>query len=301
MARREPIPPNERWPAGEHGVTSRDVRLDGGTCFRVVEAGPVDGTPVVLLHGWAAASYTWRRLIPELAAAGYRVAAPDLLGHGLSDQPDEPAGYAPESLVRTTAALVDELSGGDKPVLVGHSFGGGLTLRLALGFPDRYRAVGLVNATGLGRVPIVPLGRFATPRFAVPLLQQLMGRSFVALSLRQLTGGRAALSDRDIDEYWSAVAGRQALVSILAILHRYDWKPVAEEQLAGLVVPTLVITGARDMLVPAMAENWPGWATLAANGARVVRIAEGYHMAPEEDPELVRTAVLELVAAATAG
>lgn len=288
----------ERWPAGESAVFSREVRQESGVRLRLVEAGPEGGSPIVLLHGWAAASYTWRRLIPELAAAGFRVAAPDLLGHGASDKPADPASYTPGTLVRDTAALVREVFGDRKPILIGHSFGGGISLRLALELPNRFRGLGLVNATGLGRVPIVTPGRLATPRFAVPLLQHLLGRQMVAMSLRRLTGGRAGLTERDIDEYWSAVSGRESLVSILGILHRYDWSPVSVEQLATLAIPTLVITGNRDWLVPAMPEGWPGWSMLTARGARVIRIPEGVHMAPEEDPELLRDAVLALAASA---
>ncbi|MEQ1508189.1 MAG: alpha/beta fold hydrolase, partial [Myxococcota bacterium] len=64
------------------------ARVDvGETTLHVVEAGPPDGPRVLLLHGFPESWWSWRHQIPVLAAAGFRVVAPDLRGYNLSDQP----------------------------------------------------------------------------------------------------------------------------------------------------------------------------------------------------------------------
>ena len=61
-----------------------------------VDAGPADAAPVLLLHGEPSWSYLYRKMIPPLVAAGHRVVAPDLIGFGKSDKPDEQGFYTYE-------------------------------------------------------------------------------------------------------------------------------------------------------------------------------------------------------------
>src|ERR1700678_3594240 len=68
------------------GVKSREVTIDGHMVHYFVR-GPVDGTPIVLVHGLGARAEDWVNLAPYLVKAGYRVYTPDLLGFGQSDKP----------------------------------------------------------------------------------------------------------------------------------------------------------------------------------------------------------------------
>ena len=70
----------------------------GGLGIHVAEAGPVDGPPVLLLHGFPECWYSWRRQLPALAQAGFRAIAPDLRGYNLSDKPGRIDDYAPDKL-----------------------------------------------------------------------------------------------------------------------------------------------------------------------------------------------------------
>src|SRR5436309_4152944 len=69
-----------------------------------VEAG--DGPPVVLLHGFPEFWYSWRHQIPALAAAGFRVIAPDLRGYNLSSKPSEVSAYEPRRLAGDVPDLI---------------------------------------------------------------------------------------------------------------------------------------------------------------------------------------------------
>lgn len=111
---------------------------------RVLIAGPRDGLPVVLVHGYAASADQWRRLIPYLAET-YPVYAPDLLGFG--DAPAPPPPYTParwaEQLEHLLAALPLP-----RAVLVGHSLGGLIVLAAAQRFPERVAGVVLIDSLG---------------------------------------------------------------------------------------------------------------------------------------------------------
>ena len=103
------------------------------------------GPLVVLSHGWGDTSATWDAQVPVLSRRA-RVVRWDLLGHGRSDAPDDPAAYSRERALADLEALV-----ADEPtaVLIGHSFGGQLSLAFALRYPGRVAGLGLV-ATGPG-------------------------------------------------------------------------------------------------------------------------------------------------------
>src|ERR671923_3043829 len=93
-----------------------DVRL------HYVEAG--DGPLIVLLHGFPEFWYGWRRQIGPLAAAGFRVIAPDQRGYNRSDKPPRVADYTTDKLARDVVAVLDAL-GIAKAAVVGHDWGGG--------------------------------------------------------------------------------------------------------------------------------------------------------------------------------
>jgi pimeloyl-ACP methyl ester carboxylesterase len=103
--------------------------------------------PVVLLHGWALAQHTYRSVIERIAGQGCRVIAPSLPGfggtHDLPDSSFSLAGYAAWVDDLLTALDIDEPA-----VVLGHSFGGGVAIRLAHDHPQRVRSLVLVNSIG---------------------------------------------------------------------------------------------------------------------------------------------------------
>ncbi len=105
------------------------------------------GMPVVLLHGWALAHHTYRDVIASIAAQGCRVIAPAMPGfggtHELPASDFSMAGYG-----RWVADLLEALGVTEPAVVVGHSFGGGVAIRLSHDHPDRVRSLVLVNSVG---------------------------------------------------------------------------------------------------------------------------------------------------------
>ena len=105
------------------------------------------GTPIVLLHGLAGSSRTWKDVMPALAER-HDVIAPDLLGHGESAKP-----LGDYSLGAHASGVRDLLEALDVPsaTVVGHSLGGGIALQFAYQYPERCDRLVLVGAGGLGR------------------------------------------------------------------------------------------------------------------------------------------------------
>jgi pimeloyl-ACP methyl ester carboxylesterase len=116
--------------------------------FKIVEANGIRlrvalsgaGPLVVLVHGFPESWYSWRHQIPALAAAGYRVAAPDVRGYGGSNKPRAIKAYAIKEMCADVAGLIGAL-GESQAILVGHDWGAPIVWNTALFHPEKVRAV----------------------------------------------------------------------------------------------------------------------------------------------------------------
>ena len=93
-----------------------------GIRLNVAQDGSPDAPLVILLHGFPEFSYGWRKQIPHLVDAGYRVWAPDQRGYNLSDKPDGLSAYSIDKLAADIIGLIDA-AGEEKAFLVGHDWG----------------------------------------------------------------------------------------------------------------------------------------------------------------------------------
>ncbi|HLU74149.1 MAG TPA: haloalkane dehalogenase [Nonomuraea sp.] len=133
----------------------RYAEIGDGLRMAYVETGPADGEPVVLLHGEPSWSFLYRHVMPELAAAGLRAIAPDLIGFGRSDKPAEPADHTYARHVEWTRTLLYDALGLTGVTIVGQDWGGLIGLRLAAEHPERVARIVAAN-TGLptGDIPM---------------------------------------------------------------------------------------------------------------------------------------------------
>ena len=128
-------------------TTSRWDDTDGGR-LRVayLDEGPRDGQPVLLMHGEPSWSFLYRKMVPPLVAAGYRVVVPDLVGFGRSDKPTKVDDYTYARHVEwMRQALLDQL-GLTGVTMVGQDWGGLIGLRLVAEHPDRFARVVVANS-----------------------------------------------------------------------------------------------------------------------------------------------------------
>ena len=113
-----------------------------GVELRIAEEG--NGPLIVLVHGWPELWYSWRHQIGPLAAAGYRVVAPDVRGYGGSAKPHAVEAYAMTELMGDLTGLIDAL-GEDKAILVGHDWGAPICWNTAALRPDKVAAIAALS------------------------------------------------------------------------------------------------------------------------------------------------------------
>jgi pimeloyl-ACP methyl ester carboxylesterase len=126
-----------RKQGGKAMPSSRTISANGIEIF-LLEQG--EGPLVLLCHGWPELSYSWRHQIPALAAAGFRVAAPDMRGFGRTSAPAEINAYSIFDHVGDMVALVAAL-GEKQAVIVGHDWGAPVAWHAAMFRPDVFTAV----------------------------------------------------------------------------------------------------------------------------------------------------------------
>jgi pimeloyl-ACP methyl ester carboxylesterase len=127
-----------------------------GIDMGVYEAGPKDGVPIVLCHGFPELAFSWRYQIRDLAAAGFHVLAPDQRGYGLSSRPEKIEDYDMAHLTGDLAGMLGAF-GIEKAVFAGHDWGGIVVWSMPLLHPDRVSGVIGVNTPFLARPPIDPI------------------------------------------------------------------------------------------------------------------------------------------------
>jgi haloalkane dehalogenase len=145
--------PEDRFadvPAFAHPPSYAEVSdAEGGTLrMAYVEAGPADGPVALLLHGEPSWSFLYRHVMGELAAAGVRAVAPDLVGFGRSDKPTRIEDHSYARHVEWVRALAFDVLDLREVTLVGQDWGGLLGLRLVAEHPDRFARV-VASNTGL--------------------------------------------------------------------------------------------------------------------------------------------------------
>ena len=112
--------------------------------LHVVLAGPEDGEPIFLLHGFPEFWYGWRQQIDYLAEKGYRVVVPDQRGYNLSDKPKHVKDYHITTLATDIDQLAEEL-GYEQINLVGHDWGAAVAWWMATIFPQRLKKLIILN------------------------------------------------------------------------------------------------------------------------------------------------------------
>lgn len=128
----------------------------GDLTLAVTRAG--DGPTVVCCHGFPDLAYTWRRLLPVLAAAGFHAVAPDQRGYGATGGPDDVAAYDIHHLTGDLVGLLDAL-GVERAVFLGHDWGGTVAWMTALLHPERTVGVIAVNTPYYPRPSTAPIAR----------------------------------------------------------------------------------------------------------------------------------------------
>ena len=255
------------------------IRVEGMHVHLRDEGPRSDSVPIVLLHGTSSSLHTWDGWARELKA-DRRVIRFDLPGIGLTG-PAPDADYRIERYVRFVAVTLDAL-GVSRCVLAGNSFGGQIAWETALAHPGRVDKLVLVDAAGYPFQPLsVPIG-FRIAR--IPLLNSLMEftlpRRLIESSVRNVYGDPDKVTPELVDRYFELTlreGNRRALVQ------RFAQAPagIHPERIPGVKVPTLILWGGRDRLIPPSDA-----ATFHRDiaGSRLIVFDKLGHVPQEEDP-----------------
>ena len=258
----------------------------GGMRWHVQRTG--QGPVLLLLHGTASASHSWRHLLPALARQ-FTVIAPDLPGHGLSGDPGI-SGLSLPGMARMLAHLLQHL-GVQPAVLLGHSAGAALAVRMCLdGVVQPGRVIALNGALlpplGMPLHLFSPLAKLLAVTPLVPHLFSLRARG--PLAVERLLDGTGSRLDPAMLTFYRRLLGEAGHVSgALRMMAWWDL-PTLAQHLPALQVPLDLLVAERDRIIPP-AEAARIRALLPQ--ARVVVLPGLGHLAHEEDPATCLRAV----------
>lgn len=234
---------------------SQFVTLANGQEVHLRDEGPKDAPAIVLLHGSNADLSTWQPWT-EALRGDYRVIRFDQIGHGLTGAANDD-DYSPDRFVESVELVADKL-GLKQFVLAGNSMGGGIAMAYAMAHPDRLSGLVLVDAGG---APIRREGggnlAFTLARNPVlgPVLSQMLPRAVIEKSLKQSVSVQSIVTPEMVDRYYDMArypGNRAATRARFSIPYR----TFTAEDVAKVQVPTLVMWGEEDALIPYDAANW---------------------------------------------
>ncbi len=289
-----PVPPLETVPPQSLAGANDEFTEVNGVNLRYTDIGTAPPT-LLLLHGFGGSVFSWRKVTETLGEQA-RVIAFDRPGFGLSARPavtrtqtGAQNPYTPAAQVALSLGLLDEL-GIDKAILVGNSEGGAVAVNFALAHPERVAGLVLVDpALRSGGPPAWVRALYNTPQGTRlgPYLMRPFGEDAGLELLRRAYADPSRLTDADIAGYRRPLQADNwdsALWEITKANRPEDLFP----RLGELEVPTLIISGAEDSVVPLeqserAAEN--------ITGAEFKVLTDCGHLPQEECPRKFLTAV----------
>lgn len=262
-------------------AASRFVHVGGGLRMHVRDEGRQGGPVLVLLHGSNSSLHTWEPWIRRLGGA-HRIISLDQIGHGLTG-PNPTADYSSAAFVRTLDRALTGM-GVDRFALAGNSMGGWVAWNYALAHPDKVSALILADASGspAAEPTALPIGfRIARTPGINRLARVITPRGLVERSVRQSMSNQAVIDDRVIDRYHELLLypGNREATGQRAATARNVADPAVLDKLR---VPTLVMWGAEDKLIPVSAGRW---FARTIPGSRLVVYPGIGHLPMEEAPD----------------
>lgn len=275
-----------------------------GVQLHVQQAGPADGQLVILLHGFPEFWYGWRHQIDALAAAGFRVWAPDQRGYNLSDKPKGVTAYGIDTLVQDVVGLIDAARH-EKAILIGHDWGGAVAWWVANKHPERLEKL-VVISTPHHRVFAEELRTnrqqkrkswymlfFQLPRLPEFLLKVGNHSIFARTMRRTARDGGGIFTDDIMAHYKQAWSQPGTITAMLNWYRAIRRARPARPPSWRISVPTLYIFGKHDAFF--------GWQAAQksidlCDDGRLEMIEDATHWVAAEEPERVNQLLLDFLA-----
>ncbi len=243
------------------GEPSQFIEIGDGVTVHLRDEGPRDGMPIVLLHGSSADLHTWQPWVEGLKDT-YRVIRFDQVGHGLTGgDPNE--DYSRENYTADILEVADALEL-DNFILGGNSMGGKHALAFAVAHPGRLDGLVLVDGSGGPRIDDGKdddddSGNIGFAIARAPginrIAEQITPRSLIKQSLSQSVTVQSVVTEATVDRYWELLrypGNRRATLARFSS----EYEPLSEAEIAGVSVPTLILWGEEDRIIPVEAGQW---------------------------------------------
>lgn len=270
-------------------VTERLTEFTNGPLtFDVLDDGPLDGTPVVLLHGFPQRASSWELVAPLLHEQGYRTLAPDQRGYSPRARPSGRRAYALDHLTADVIALIDAL-GVDEVHLVGHDWGAAAAWSVAGHHPDRISSLTAVSVPHPGAfMQAMPRGQLLRSWymafFNLPVIPE---KALTALFATSSGGRRMGLPEPYASRLNAEIIESGALTGAL---NWYRGLPFAATKQRRTRVPTTYVWSDGDFALGRRgAQLTAGW----VDAPYEFQVIEGAnHWLPETHPRELAEAIL---------
>ena len=261
--------------------------------YRLAEPiGRTDLLPVLLLHGLPSHSYSWRKIMPALAAQGTRVIAPDWIGYGFSAKPERREfSYTPDAFITALAEFVKALEL-ERFSLVVQGFLGSVGIQYALRHADQIESLVILN-TPISTTANLP---WKMQQLGLPLAGEILTQDPLLVDRTLEGGSRHQISDADLDVYRkpflkSSQAGRSLLATVRNLQLQHSMAEI-ESGLQQWQQPTLIVWGMKDPWLPlSMAQN----SVSAIKQAEIIQLENVGHYPQEHYHEAILEDLLPFV------
>lgn len=274
--------------SGANGYQRQTVVVDGKT-LSYVSAG--SGRPVALIHGNPGSHHDYTLAVVERLSQSYHVIAFDRPGHGYSERHD-----SVQTTVEVQAHIIREALKKlaiEKPVLVGHSWGGSLVLAAAIAYGSELSGIVLLAPAAYPNlriewwslVPHVPL----IGKFVVNKLTPFIGRAFVRKSLRQ------AYDPQDVQDEYAEQSSEMWMRPDQVRACAYDERTLRaslknlSQRYREIEMPVVIVTGAADRLLDPNDHAFPLQKNI--RNSKLIVLPETGHQLPQTQPDAVLSAI----------
>ncbi len=273
-----------------------------GVMLDCLEAGPVDGPLVFLLHGFPDLAWSWTAQLEALAEAGFHAVAPDQRGYGASAKPQGIAAYRLDILAKDVAELARGL-GQARFDVVGHDWGGAVAWWVAVSHPSQVRRLGVLNAPHpaamrayVKRSPSQLLHSAYIGLFQVPRLPEAILGAWtfkVLAEVMRLSSRPGAFSSDAMEVYrrgWKEPGALTAMLNWYRALRLATFPPAT----VRVAAPTLVLWGVKDQFL----ERGLAVASLElCDDGRAIWFDTATHWLHHEEPAAINHALVSFLAA----
>jgi pimeloyl-ACP methyl ester carboxylesterase len=260
-----------------------------GIRLHYVAAG--SGPLVVLLHGFPEFWFSYRRVLPALAARGFRVVAPDLRGFNLSSKPAGVRAYGIDVVVEDIAGLIRAL-GEERASVVGHDVGAGISWAFAMTHPEMVSRLAVLNGPHPKRLldsfrknPAQLFKSWYVFFFQLPLLPEAVAEldryELLIKALREEP--KRPFSREELERYRDAFAEPGALTAMINY-YRAMFRPSTNVKIVPFTGPSLVVWGEED---PHLGRELATPDLDLVPNARVEFVSDATHWVHHDQPERV--------------